>query len=350
MKVDIVNGMLFGSESKGEILANLARDRSYTSTIKVGSIQSGHCVFHNGRKYTMQIVPSAWIDPNIKLYLAPGSFYTKEKLIEEINMIENDGYSIKDRIFFDYRSTFVEKRDHNKESDIVNSIGSTGEGAGESLVRKLMRRGDISRAEDETKWFKENGLQVVDMIEELSGPNGLWDDSEEILVEGVQGTLLAVHTSPYYPFCTSRETTAVGNLSDTGLPATSVRDIIGVLRTFPIRVGGNSGPTGGKELSWEDIAASVGEYVTPEKTTVTKRVRRIFEFSDKDFLHSCKVNGPTYLAVTFLDYLGKENYGVDSYSDLNDRAKNFLSHIEEISGVKVLYARTGPEQEHIIRF
>jgi len=46
-----------------------------------------------------------------------------------------------------------------------------------------------------------------------------------------------------------------GILSSCGLSPFDVRNIIGVMRTYPIRVAGNSGNTGEKEITWEDITS-----------------------------------------------------------------------------------------------
>ena len=83
------------------------------------------------------------------------------------------------------------------------------------------------------------------------------------------------------------------------------------MRTFPIRVGnitdedgnvtGWSGPVypDQKELSWEEHFPEI----TPEKTTVTQRVRRIFTFSPTQYHESLLRLQPDYVHVGFCDYL-----------------------------------------------
>ena len=62
-----------------------------------------------------------------------------------------------------------------------------------------------------------------------------------ILLEGTQGTSLSLHHGRY-PHVTTRDTTVSGCLADAGISPSNVRKIIMVCRTFPIRVGGPSGP------------------------------------------------------------------------------------------------------------
>jgi adenylosuccinate synthase len=72
-----------------------------------------------------------------------------------------------------------------------------------------------------------------------------------------------------------------------------------VVRTLPIRVGGNSGPyySDQIETSWEELN------LPPEYTTVTKRVRRVFTFSNQQFKEALLANRPDYVAVSHLDYI-----------------------------------------------
>ena len=64
---------------------------------------------------------------------------------------------------------------------------------------------------------------------------------QRILLEGTQGTSLSLHHGPY-PHVTTRDTTVSGCLADAGIAPSNVRRIIMVCRTYPIRVGGPSGP------------------------------------------------------------------------------------------------------------
>lgn len=327
MVLDIVVDLQFGSTGKGAAVAYLTSKRKYDAAVRVQSIQAGHTIFYKGKPYKMRTIPCAWVNPFVYLVLGAGCFIDKELLLQETATISNAiGVSQKFRIYIDYRATYVLPEDVKTELDmkLQGKMGSTAHGAGASLIRKLWRNSLPTRVCDDT-WAKDNGFQIVDTIEMLQ-------DFENVIIEGCQGTMLSIHTSPYYPFVTAREATAAGILSETGLSPLAVRDIIGVFRTFPIRVGGNSGPTSDKELSWEDINKICCRNVEPERTTVTNRVRRIFEFGYTDFHQAINSNWPTKLFMTFADYLGEGIYGksLDEMSESSRKiVMDFINNLRE---------------------
>ena len=97
--------------------------------------------------------------------------------------------------------------------------------------------------------------------------------------------------------CTSRQTHPTQLVADAGLPCQAVTNVIINLRTNPIRISNTSAATDeqcytgnyweAKEIGWEDVAKQAGynnfdefveEYKYAMMTSVTKKVRRIFEF------------------------------------------------------------------------
>jgi len=78
------------------------------------------------------------------------------------------------------------------------------------------------------------------------------------------------------------------------------------VRTYPIRVGSTENSSGPcyvdkHELSWEDLG------VEPEMTTVTKRVRRVFTWSNVQFMDAVFANSPSVIFCNFLNYLKPED-------------------------------------------
>src|ERR1035441_31319 len=97
------------------------------------------------------------------------------------------------------------------------------------------------------------------------------DDAADVIVEGTQGFALSLLHGPDYPFVTSRDTTAAGFAMEVGLSPKVVNKIIMVVRTFPIRVGGPSGPFA-DEISWGGIAeTSAAPRAIPEYTRSEER-------------------------------------------------------------------------------
>src|SRR5207245_5595420 len=104
--------------------------------------------------------------------------------------------------------------------------------------------------------------------------HGHLDRGGDVIVEGTQGFGLSLLHGPHYPHVTARDTTAAGFAAEVGLSPRQIEEIILVIRTFPIRVGGNSGPLE-DEISWAEIQRLSGaSEVQPEYTSVTGRLRR----------------------------------------------------------------------------
>ena len=349
MKADVIVDLQFGSTGKGAVAAYLVskRNKYYDASLRVQSIQAGHTVYYRGKPYKMRTIPCAWVNPEVALILGPGAFIDKELLLREIDMVsEATGADVRDRLFLDFRANYVLKEDADLEGQLQleGIMGSTAHGAGASLIRKLWRKSMPSRVDDDS-WAREHKLRTCDSIRMIE-PMG------SVLVEGCQGSMLSVHTSPYYPYVTSRECTVSGILSECGIAPRDVGEVHGVFRTLPIRVGGNSGPTGGRELSWAEVNARAGREVEPERTTVTNRVRRVFEFSDKDFELALITNRPDRLYMTFADYLGVGIYGRRALCDLGPSAQNVLMgevvRIQQRHRVHIDWVGTGEKAEDFI--
>lgn len=341
MKADIIVDMQYGSCGKGAIAQYLTTQKNYSATIRVQSVQAGHTIYHKGKKYVMRTLPCAWVDPNVLLILGAGIFIEKELLLKEIAMLEADGIEIKHRLYIDYRATYITDEDVKAEAtnNLVKKMGSTGEGAGSSLIRKIWRKDTPSRVIDD-EWAMKHKLQICDTIT-------LMDSLNTVLVEGCQGTMLAVHTSPQYPYVTSRECTVSGILSECGIAPFDVDNVHGVFRSNPIRVGGNSGNTASKELTWEEVAKESGaKVIIPEKTTVTQRDRRIFEYSASEMKHAMMINRPNHLYLTFVDYINVEDYGKTEFEQLSDKSKRWIKERELELGQYINWVSTGEQAEH----
>lgn len=346
MQVEVITDLQFGSTGKGAIAAYLVNHENYDSSLRVQSIQAGHTVFYKGKPYKMRTIPCAWINPSVLLILGAGCFIDKQLLLDEIKMInEATGEDVRKRLFVDYRANYVLEEDVNEEQNraLESGMGSTAHGAGASLIRKMWRTNKASRVADDD-WAAINHIQTGDTISFIQ--------NQKVLVEGCQGALLALHTSPYYPFVTARECNVSGIIAEAGISPRDVTRIHGVYRSYPIRVGGNSGPTGGDEITWEEINLRAGRNVDPERTTVTNRVRRIFEFSTVDFEHACMINKPTDLYMTFADYLGPDVYGKTVWDDISLQSRaaiaRRLSDAESVSCVRTEWIGTGEQAHHYI--
>ena len=129
-----------------------------------------------------------------------------------------------------------------------------------------------------------------------------------------------------------------------------------VCRTYPIRVGDtDTGKTSGpmsREISLEVIASRsqipIEELRNTEKTSTTRRKRRIAEFDWSQFQRSAMLNGPSDIALTFADYLGVANRKAYRYEQLSEDALRFIEELEKVGGVPVSLVSTGFNERNII--
>jgi adenylosuccinate synthase len=167
------------------------------------------------------------------------------------------------------------------------------------------------------------------------------EDGGDVIVEGSQGFALSLLHGPDYPYVTSRDTTAAGFAMEVGLSPRHIEKIVMVIRTFPIRVGGTSGPFA-NEISWEEIRNISGApAVHPEYTSVTQRLRRVAQFDLGAIKIACKYNYPTSLAVMGLDRIDYANTGISDVANLTDKAKRLLDELEQKTGVPISIIGTG---------
>ena len=109
------------------------------------------------------------------------------------------------------------------------------------------------------------------------------------------------------------------------------------LRTFPIRVAGNSGPLP-KETTWAHVReVCQSQFPLSEYTTVTKRIRRVAEFDVDVVRRSINANRPNVIVLNHCDYF---DYSINNQEVLSELAENHIRQIEEQIG-KIDYVGTG---------
>jgi adenylosuccinate synthase len=106
------------------------------------------------------------------------------------------------------------------------------------------------------------------------------------------------------------------------------------------------------EISWAKIAARSGidkdELEKKEKTTTTKKDRRVAEFDWLQLRRSALLNGPTDIALTFVDYLGVANRKAYRFEQLTEETLRFIEEIERVTGAPVSLVSTDFNWRNII--
>jgi adenylosuccinate synthase len=327
--VDVIVGGQFGSEGKGQIAAHISPE--YDCLMRVGGPNAGHTVFEKPFNHVFHLLPSgSYRAPNTKLLIGPGAVLNLEKILEEIRTFGIGS----DRLIIDENAIIISKEDIEAEGLVKDKISSTGQGVGVATAGNILARllGDNKH---KAKNFKELNAFLGSTHSELEG---MFRAGKRVLLEGTQGTGLSLHHG-LYPHVTSRDTTVSGCLSEAGISPMRVRKIIMVTRTYPIRVGGLSGPFQSNELDMQIIADRSGkdadDLIKKEITTTTKKKRRIAEFSWHLFRKACELNSPTDIALTFTDYISVKNVNARQYQNLTRESRDFIEELERCSGVKV---------------
>jgi adenylosuccinate synthase len=267
-----------------------------------------------------------------------------DKLLTEIGDCEVEVQ----RLAIDPRVVVILDEDIAAEAELERRIGSTRQGVGAATSRRIMERGGnvtLAREVPELAPYIQRADEVLARAYARETP---------ILLEGTQGTGLSLYHGEY-PYVTSRDTTVSGCLAEAGIAPRRVRRVIAVVRSHPIRVASPGGSTSGpmsNELDWTDISARSGiEEATlreTEKTSTTKRDRRVGEFDWALLRLTSLLNGPTDIALTFADYLDKRNSQARRFDQLTDKTIRFIEEVEDVAGAPVSLISTRFHERSII--
>lgn len=323
-----VFGGQFGSEGKGamaEYIARKHREVRMEESVKLvvfgeNSPNSGHtCSLGKTRNIPAS---SFWADYVI---LGPDSVIDLDVLEQDLATIGHAGNSPK--VYVHAHAAVMSQMDRDAEKAVVALISSTGSGSGSARNRKMFWRQpqtvvhsaftteSLSESTDYLSRLQDMGVSVVDSDQYMQLLTQMAD--HWLLFECSQGVMLDVNFG-YYPYVTSRTTLPRVAIERNGLGMFDWQ-YFGVYRCHPIRTGGPSGPTGGRELDWQaDLR------VEPEIASVTKRVRRVFEFSLADFKRSVTLTRPDLVCFTHVDYVMKGMPGMDIISAFNSWRKMSL--------------------------
>jgi len=292
-----------------------------------------------GKRYELKLLPVGFVNTRTRLLLAPGALVNVDILLREMETCDVDP----SRIGVDFNTGIISDRESLYESELQLSerIGSTLSGTGAGVARRALRDGSFKLARDVPA--------LAGFLTQVSQEvNTAIDSGRKVIIEGTQGFGLSLYHTECYPYATSRDTTASAFLSEVGVSPLCVDSIIMVIRTYPIRVGGNSGPLR-DEITWEELQRRSGyPYKVEELTTTTKRLRRVALFDMALVKKAATVNRPTEIAIHGVDYIDFRNKGISEFSRLTDSAKEFVGSIERDLGVKVNFIGTGPTNEELI--
>ena len=339
MSVVIVVGAQYGGEGKGKIVAHLALRDNADFVVRCGGPNSGHTVYHKNQIYKLRMLPAGFVNPRSRLLLASGCLINANVLLQEIELAGIDP----ERLGVDRNAVVITEQDAQKEHNLGlrHRIGSTLSGTGLGVIHRILRDGSARLASE----FPELKTFITDVSAEV---NAGIDVGKTCIIEGTQGFGLSLYHTSCYPYATSRDTTAAAFLSEVGLSPLSVTSIVMAVRTFPIRVEGNSGPLE-NEITWQKLRELSGyPHDINEFTTVTNRLRRVGKFDLELVKRAVMVNRPTEIVLHGADYLDFSNKSARCIEGLTDKTLKFIYALESELCARVTLIGTGPGDSEII--
>lgn len=439
-RASAVIGLQWGDEGKGKLVDLLAQRHDAVVRYN-GGANAGHSVVVGGTRYSLHLIPSGILYPGKAAVIGNGVVVDPWKLLEEIAGLKSRGV--------DTGGLIVSSRAHavlayHKQEDAlredllklagesrrasgadlpdapvpVSEIGTTRRGIGPAYADKVqrasaVRMGDLLRPEllrekvefalrlkgpllrsvdtpalDVPRLLDEcrdAGERLRPMIRETTFLlNSMLAQGRRILFEGANGSLLDVDHGTY-PYVTGSTCIAGGIAPGTGVPASSVSRVLGVMKAYTTRVGAGPLPTELHDATGERIRQRGREY-----GTTTGRPRRVGWLDLVAVRYSAMINGATGIALTMLDVLaGLRTIGVcaeyeiggkrtnefppDAYdlaratpiyrempgfqeeigavrsrAGLPDAARRYVEFIETTVGVPVQVVSVGPDREQTI--
>ena len=415
MSILAVIGGQWGDEGKGKIVDLLSSDVDIVARYQ-GGANAGHTVYIVDKKIVLHQVPSGILRPECKCILGNGMVIDPIELIGEFQNVRENGLST-DNVFISmsaHITTPVHKLiDVYNEKKLDDKIGTTGKGIGPTYVDKYNRKGirasdlldentiKIKVAKQIESAIKNNAIEsdsLKNLDEELKEfynackiiSTNIKDtlpmihESNNILIEGAQGTLLDIDHGTY-PFVTSSNPSAGGITTGLGFPLTKVNRLIGIFKAYITRVGNGPFPTELFDSDGEKL-----QRIGKEFGATTGRPRRCGWFDIPLANYSIMINGFNEITITKLDILDhfdeievcteyevngvKSNnlstfindldkvkpiyksikgwsdstVGIKSFEELPTNAKEYILFLEDILNTPIKQISTGPKRNDII--
>lgn len=336
----------FGSTGKGLAGAWVGEHNAIDWCTTNASANAGHTSIIDGHPVVLFHIPSSFLTARrngpISIYINAGAIVDLDVLVREV---EELGIRMHE-IVVNPNAAVILPEDAEAEKDKGSSqtkIASTQKGVGAALARKVRRDGpNLGQQIEQLRRKVPFQLSTVSLNREMQ------EHGKSVVVEVPQGFSLSLNSSGFYPHTTSRDCTLQQGLSDAGIAPRLFHKSMAVIRTYPIRVGnisadngrqlGYSGPVypDQHETTWEALG------LAEERTTVTKRVRRVFSFSNKQYEAMLRHSMPDVVLLNFANYCTRARV---------ERIANDMQDIERKLGVSVIkYYGYGPAASEISEY
>jgi len=398
-------GAQWGDEGKGKIVDLLTENCDAVVRFQ-GGHNAGHTLVVDGKTTVLHLVPSGILHKNVKCIIGNGVVLSLEALSEEIEILRKNNINVENRLLLSDNCPLIlpihielDKAREVKKGK--SKIGTTGRGIGPAYEDKISRRGirlgDLKKQDSLIEKVKElldyhnfvlenyyNGSTfnenevyeslllnyekyknfVIDVPEYI---NSAFQKNQKIVFEGAQGTLLDIDHGTY-PFVTSSNTTVGGIFTGSGISPNKLDYIMAIVKSYTTRVGSGPfmtelfdgdgkmlsekghefGATTGRErrCGWLDLVALRRSIIINGFTGIClTKIDVLDEFEKIKVCVEYKNNKPVYK-----DFNGWKSdiSKIKNYQDLPEKAKIYISFIEDYLEVPIDIISNGPGRDQNI--
>ena len=398
----LILGLQWGDEGKGKIVDNLSETIDVVCRFQ-GGHNAGHTIKVEGQKTVLHLIPSGILHDNAKCLIGNGVVLALDALEKEIINLKERSIKFNNRFYISSACALIlpSHISIDKVRDKKESIGTTGRGIGpayeDKIGRRAIRFGDLGdevilKEKVESLVGYHNRLlqdlyehephDVKEIFDYIMKYKHLYDefcvDSQDkmyewiksgksILFEGAQGTLLDIDLGTY-PYVTSSSTTAGGVSTGLGIGPKFIDRIIGISKAYTTRVGEGPFLTELFDKDGELLAKKGNEF-----GATTGRPRRCGWLDLVALKKAVFTNSVTNLCITKLDVLDEtesikvcveydndkpvykvfdgwlsSTEGITEYSELPEKAKEYIEFIEEFAECSASIISTGPSRNQTI--
>jgi len=416
--VDVLLGLQWGDEGKGKIVDYLAPNYDVVARFQ-GGPNAGHTLNIKGKRIVLHTVPSGVFHDRPLNLIGNGVVIDPCEFKKEVEELTAIGIDLKKNLLISKKAHLILPTHRildaaSESAKGIEKIGSTLKGIGPAYMDKTGRNGirvgdlfasDLKSKYDELKkkhldllrlyssdfdldkmehdWW--DGLEVIKSFNTVSGEyfiNEQLKNGKEVLAEGAQGSMLDIDFGTY-PFVTSSNTISAAACTGLGIPPTSIREVMGVIKAYCTRVGGGPFPS--------ELADETGERMRKEGNefgATTGRPRRCGWLDLVAVNYTVMINGVTKIIITKADVLNvfdevkvcssykigddlvnqipfnintaniqpkyeslpgwKTNHSMKSPDDLPASLQSFIHHVESKTSTRVSMISIGAGREQLV--
>lgn len=361
-----------GSSAKGAASTRLVDIYKVPNVSSCNFPNAGHTAVQGDKKFISKSLPTpAFLNMagkgKPKLWIGPNSGFFLEQFKKELQ--ETKYYP--DEVMIHERAVVVTDRHVAMESpgglQSTEYISSTMSGSGAAYAEKAMRRPEVLPVRDMAGPLEVLPLPPMVFMKEVRAE---LQAGRTFMHEVSQGFALSVNHGTHYPTCTFRDCTSQQAWADFCLTPDLIGDVYLNVRSFPIRVGNNYrdgvqvGYSGDfvddqVETTWEQIAKDAemppeeaSALAERERTTVTKKIRRVATQSWKLLADSAEATGATKLILNFPQYIHWSAYkvrgGLKEFNQMHPKVRAYVDKMQEVTNLPVVCIGTSAEHDDYV--